>query len=125
MAGVDLNLVVRLRVFELDHAVEREPHFGLVEDVEQNHVVPAVPQPPQRLQHGLRLGQQIAEQHHQAAMLEHGRDLVQAAGDVGLAGRLADWPAATAPGPICVRFDRAGRLWRIFSSNVISPTGSC
>ena len=45
-------------------------------------------QPPQRLQNSLRLREQIAKEHHQAPMLEHGGDLVEAAGDVGLAGRL-------------------------------------
>jgi len=34
------------------------------------------------------LGEQIAEKHHQAAMLEHGRDLDQTFGDVGLAAGL-------------------------------------
>ena len=50
IVGVDLQAVGRFRLFEFDHAAEGEIHFGFVENVEQNDVVAAMPQPAERLQ---------------------------------------------------------------------------
>ena len=47
--------------------VERKADLGLVENVKQDHVVPAVPQAAQGRDDRLGVGQQIAEDHHQAA----------------------------------------------------------
>ena len=60
-------------------------HFRLVQDVEEDHVVAAVPQAIERLKDRLRLGQQVGKNHHQAGVPQHGRHLHQAVGDVGLA----------------------------------------
>ena len=38
----------QLGVFQLDQAIERERNFGLIEHVEHDHLVPPVPQTPQR-----------------------------------------------------------------------------
>ena len=46
--GVDFEPGVRLGLFEFHQAGEGEIDFRFVEDVEQDHVVPVVPQPAQR-----------------------------------------------------------------------------
>src|SRR5262245_14043426 len=46
--GVDDDRLLRLRVFELARAAEGEFDLGLVQHVEQNHVMPAVPQAVER-----------------------------------------------------------------------------
>ena len=108
--GVERQLVGRLHVLELDQALEREMHLGLVEDVEQDDLVAAVAQVVQALQHRLRVGQQVAEEHDQALAADHGRQLVQARGHVGLRRSASGWPAATGCCRAACRLLRGGRL---------------
>ena len=56
--------------------------LGLVQDVKDDQVVPGEPQPVDGPQDRLGVAQQVAEEHHQAAMPDHAGDLVQARLDV-------------------------------------------
>ena len=47
--GVDQERLAGLVVLQLEHPLEREEGLGLVEDVEDDHVVPGVPEPVQGL----------------------------------------------------------------------------
>ena len=70
------------RLFQFYEAGERKDDFRLVEDVKKYHIIAAMTQTPQRGDNRLRISQQVAKHHHQARMLEHGRQLPQAARDV-------------------------------------------
>ena len=52
-------------------------HLGLIENVKQDDFVAAMAQMVQAVQHRLGIGQQIAENHHQAFAADHRRQLVQ------------------------------------------------
>ena len=54
--------------------------------MEQDHIVPSVTQAAQGLQHRLDVAQQIAEDHHQTAVSQHGGNLRQAVSDIRLSG---------------------------------------
>ena len=73
--------LVRLVVLQLEHPLEREQGLGLVEDVEDDHVVPGEPEPVERLEDRVGVAQQVAEEHDQAPVPDHAGDLVQALGD--------------------------------------------
>ena len=66
--GVHRHSAILLHVLKLDQAFEREMHLGLVEDMEQDDVVAAMPQLIEALQDRLGIGQQVAEEHDQAAV---------------------------------------------------------
>ena len=83
--GVDQEGLPRLVVLQLEHPFEREEGLGLVEDVEDDHVVAGEPEPVERLEDRLEVAEQVAEEHDQAAVPDHAGDLVQALGDLGLA----------------------------------------
>src|SRR4029079_9430151 len=51
-ARIDDDFFLRLGVLELSHPLVRKIALGFVEDVEQDNIVAAMPQPPQRLKHG-------------------------------------------------------------------------
>ena len=87
-AGVDDDLLVGFGVLELDHPVVGERHFGFVENVKQDHIVAAMPQPAECLKDRSGVAKQIGEDHHQAVVPQHGGNLRQALGDVGRPGRL-------------------------------------
>ena len=88
IVGIDLQLVRAFPALRIRPCRRRETSPRPRRGCETRSRRAPVPQPAQRRKHRLRLGQQIGKQHHQAAMPQHGGDLDQAFGDVGLAGRL-------------------------------------
>src|SRR5262245_21944455 len=87
-AGIDDDLLLRLGVLELDHALIGKVDFGLVENVEQDDVVAAVPHAAEGLEYRPRLLEQVREEHDQALVAEHRGQLRDALGDVGFPRRL-------------------------------------
>ena len=72
--GVDLQSLSRFRLFELDDAVETEMRPRLRRECEtKSRRARACRSRRKALDHRLRLGQQIGEQHHQAAVLATSR----------------------------------------------------
>src|SRR5262245_24370979 len=61
--GVEGELAVHFHILKLNDAVERKMHLGLVEDVEEDDVVAAMPQVMAALNHRLGIGEQVAETH--------------------------------------------------------------
>ena len=122
--GIHFQDLVGFIVLELEHALEGKHGLGLVEDVKHDDIVAGEPQSVQRPQHRIGVGQQVAEDHHQAAMPDHAGDLQQAGLDIGLAGGL-ELGQQREHLPSCDRLLPGARLWRTFWSNATRPTGSC
>ncbi len=74
----------------------------------------------------LRLGQQVGKDHHQAGVARAWPRPASGCGRCRSRPPASGWPSSESTSPrwrppaTC-----GGRLWRIFSSKVISPTGSC
>ena len=100
--------------------------LGLVEDVEQDDLVPAVPQVVQALAAPARVGEQVAEEHDQALAADHGRRA--GAGSwrcrsVPVGFRLASTDRMVPSCDALASRRQARRGFRV--SNVTRPTGSC
>ena len=76
-----------LNILKLDGAVKRKMDLGLVEYVEDDDFIAAMPQVMHPLQNRARIGQQIAEQDDQALRADHRRQMMQALRDVGGSAR--------------------------------------
>src|SRR5262249_48422256 len=81
--GVDLDDLPRLVVLKPDHPLEGELRLRLVQDVEYDQIMAGESQPVDRPEDRFGLAEQVAEDHDQAAVPEHARDLVQARLDLG------------------------------------------
>jgi len=121
--GIDDHQLIGLGIFELHHAVVGNV-TSASSDVKQNHVMSPVSQAAEGLKDGARIGQQVGEDHHQAAVPEHGRNLRQALGRVSRPRRLSFARCASSVRAASACF-LAASLSRTRSSNVIRPTGSC
>src|SRR5258708_32490937 len=57
---VELKLLRAFDIYEFDQSLERELDFSLVEHVEQDDFVAAVPEVVERLEQQIRVGEQVA-----------------------------------------------------------------
>src|SRR5262249_34195108 len=79
---VDLDCLTGLIILEPQHAFEWKYRLGFIKDVKNDQVVTCKPQPMNGLQDRSGLAQEIAEEHDQAPVADHSRNLMQAAFDV-------------------------------------------
>src|SRR5208337_3674384 len=86
--GIDLQDLPGLIILQLEHALEGKHGLGLVENMKDDDVVTREPEAVESPQNRLGVGQQVTEDHDQAAVADHAGDLVQAGFDIGLAGGL-------------------------------------
>ena len=86
---------------------------------------PREPQPVDRLEDRVRVAQQVAEEHDQAAVPEHAGDLVQARLDLGGPLRLELGQQRQDVAELRPLAPRRQALARPCWSKAIRPTGSC
>ena len=113
-----------LHALEARRAGEGEGQLVLVQDVEDQDVVPAVAQHLQAAEERLAIDEQVGDQddHAAAGMFSATRRRIFSM-SVLSRGRLTS--IALTMASMCVCWLRAGMTWRTSSSNVIRPTASC
>src|SRR5207245_11672126 len=74
-SSIDGQAVVLLHILKFNYPIEGKVDFGLIQNVEEDYLIAAMPQMMQAFQHRLRVGKQVAEQDHQALAADHGREL--------------------------------------------------